>query len=362
MNRIYRAPLIADNGCMRHKQSGMRLDHLQQVARVAIVLPSGVRLASAGVLIDCFERARNWVREQYGAIDILPTADHFDVVELQLLTAARQGVMTEGGARLLASQPLDSSEYDIAAVADHAPEAVSADEHARLSNWLAEQAAGGATIAASGSSVMLAAAAGLLDGHRATGPWPLAERLRERHPAVDFDFDTAVVEDGGVLTSAGAAADFDLAVRLVEAVTSANVAFWLRRVLRLTDARTESADADPLLLRAQHWLADRFSRPIRIDDLAQAMQVSRRTLHRHFLAGTGMTPIGYLQALRIGAAKRMLERTGFSVERIAALVGYGDTAFFREAFRREAGMTPRRWRFEHGLPRAQSGTSAAHRS
>jgi transcriptional regulator GlxA family with amidase domain len=326
----------------------MRLENLEQTARVAIVAPSGVRLGSAGVLIDCFDRASAWVRRQYGAIDVLLGAEHFDIVDVRLLTSAAGSPATESGVRWAASAPLDTGGHHVVVVADHAFGAVDKDEQQRLGRWLAAQAEDGAVIAACGASVALLGETGLLDGRRATAPWMMAGIMRDACPRVRFDFDIATIEDGPFHSSAGAAADFDLAVRLVEAVTSQTVAHWLRRVLSRADAVVGTAETDPLLTRAQHWLTGRLSQPTRIEDLARAMQVSRRTLHRHFVDGTGDTPIAYLQALRIGAAMRMLERTGFSVDRVAALVGYGDTAFFRQAFRRKTGMTPRRWRAEHG--------------
>jgi transcriptional regulator GlxA family with amidase domain len=326
----------------------MRLEDLGQMARIAIIAPSGVRLASAGAMIDCFDRARAWVRRQYGAIDVLLGADRFEVVEMRLLTSAAGPSTTESGIRWAATDPLDAGRYHVVVIADHAFGMVGKDEQQRLGRWLAAQVEDGAVIAACGCSVALLAATGLLDGRRATGPWTIADILRETYPDVRFDFDIAAIDDGAFHSSAGAAADFDLAVRLVEAVTSPLVADWLRRVLTRADAVVGVAETDPLLIRAQYWLAGRLSQPVLIEDLAEAMQVSRRTLHRHFVNGTGDTPIAYLQALRIGAAMRMLERTGFSVDRIAALVGYGDTAFFRLAFRRRTGTTPRRWRAEHG--------------
>jgi transcriptional regulator GlxA family with amidase domain len=103
---------------------------------------------------------------------------------------------------------------------------------------------------------------------------------------------------------------------------------------------------DSLLERAQDWLADRFSQPIRIEELAAAIGVDRRTLHRHFVKGTGQSPIAFLQSLRIEAAKRMLERTSFPIERIASLVGYTDAGFFRGTFHRSTGKNPRRWRLD----------------
>ena len=329
---------------------------LEQVARIAIVAPPGAYFSSVGAYVDMVAIARSYVRRQFGAIDVLPAADRFDVATVALLGLARGTPMGAGGLPIaLGGVAAGAERYDIVVIADHAHEE---DDGLALDpetlGWLRDQHGAGALVAASGAGVVLLAAAGLLDGRAATGPWWLAGALERDHPRVRFDFSRDVTEDEGLFCAIGLAADQALAIRLVERVTSPNTARWLLRRLLAEGAPALSAEialapahaGDPLLERAQHWLAEHFSRPVHVEELAAAMQVSRRTLLRHFTARAGTTPLAYLRMLRIEASKRMLERSPFSIDRIAGLVGYADTGSFRAAFQRLNGRSPGRWRVE----------------
>jgi transcriptional regulator GlxA family with amidase domain len=328
---------------------------LKQVAQIAIVVPPGAYLSSVGAHADMAAIARSYVRRQYGAIDVLPPADRFDVATVTLL--GLHGVPPkDAGGMPVATSGVAAGEatYDIVVIADHAREAAGLVADRRALDWLRDQHRAGALVAGSGAGVALLAAAGLLDGRLATGPWWLAEVLKRDHPHVRFDFSRSVTEDAGLFCALGLAADQALAIRLIERVTSPNTARWLERRLRAEGApETNTAIAavpgaagDPLLERAQYWLAEHFSRPVHIEELAVAMQVSRRTLLRHFTAKAGTTPHAYLRMLRIEAAKRMLERSPFSIDRIAGLVGYADADSFRAAFQSLNGRSPRQWRAE----------------
>jgi transcriptional regulator GlxA family with amidase domain len=333
----------------------MRPDHLGQIARIALVVPPSAYLTSLGAFVDAAASARQYVHRQYGAIDALPTADRFDVAEVSLLGLSPDRQISSGGVRmLLAGEAKGANRYDMVILVDHAVDEAPISAPDEFLQWLAEQRGGGAIIAASGAGVGLLAASGLLEGKVATGPWWMAEYLRERYPKVAFEFGVDTTEDDGIYCSSGSTADAAMAIRLLETVTSHNMAQWLERRLLGKGAAEAAGEAgpspeDPLLQRAQHWLSEHFSRPVRIEELAEAMKVSRRTLVRHFTAGTGMSPIAYLQMLRVEAAKSMLERSPFGIDRIAGLVGYSDVSFFRRTFRRSTGRSPRMWRRERRI-------------
>lgn len=338
---------------MRHETGLMRPDHLGQIARVALVVPPGVYLASLGAFIDSAVAARDYVRRQYGAIDVLPAADRFDVAQVSLLGVSPDRHVVAGDIPIpLAGEAKGATRYDIVILIDHAvDEEMPLPSSDGLCAWLREQHADGAIIAASGAGVALLALSGLLDRRRATGPWWMSDHLQERHPNVAFDFGRHMTEDQRLYCSSGSGADAVMAIRIMETVTSHNMAQWLERRL-LGKGTAEQCEAgpsadDPLLERAEYWLSEHFSRPVRVKHLAAAMKVSRRTLVRHFTAGAGVSPITYLQMLRIEAAKNMLERSPFAIDRIAGLVGYSDVSFFRRAFRRITGYSPQAWRREH---------------
>jgi transcriptional regulator GlxA family with amidase domain len=329
----------------------MRPAQLDQVARVAIIVPPCVRLGSVGVLVDGFEMTRSHIRRQYGAVDNLSSADRFDVSQIGVFAVNANPVKTEGGLIVQAEPIPFGRDFDIIAIADYARIPGADFDSGRVppfEEWLRRQHIGGAIIAACGASVHFLLESGLTDGCRLATPGWLITDLLGNWPNALLDGESATVEEGQFLTGRGGIADYEIVQRLVETVTSRNIGRWLSSHIGLQPESNISAwGPGSLLERAQEWLANRFSQPVRIEDLARDLGVTRRTLHRHFVRGAGLSPVAYLQSLRIEAAKRMLERAAFPIERIAALVGYADTAHFRQAFRKNAGMSPRQWRAVH---------------
>lgn len=327
------------------KQRVMRPFNLSQIARVALVAPPAVRLGSIGILLDCLEMTRSHIWRQYSAIDDLSAADKFDVSRIRLVSVDGRPPRTEGGFAFPVDGGLGDEAYDIVAIADHA----TSDQHYTLDEplpaWVRRQHTRGAVVASCGASVAFLAASGICDGLTVSAPPFLVSRLAARWPAVRFEGGRDTSESENVLSGRGGLADFVVASRLVEVITSRNTARWLDGQLGLSISHQPGhSAADDLFKQAQEWMADRYSQPIRIEEMATALGVDRRTLHRHFVKAAGQSPIAFLQSLRIEAAKRMLERTSFPIERIGALVGYADAAFFRETFRRSTSKNPRDWR------------------
>jgi len=198
------------------------------------------------------------------------------------------------------------------------------------------------------------AAAGLLDGRRATTHWAAADELARRHPAVSVDPDVLYVDDGDVLTSAGAAAGLDLCLHLVRRDHGAAVA---GQTARLSVAPLERAGGqaqfvaheppdprgsslEPLLA----WLAENLHRPLTLAEIACRASMSSRSLSRHFRRQTGTTPLRWVNRHRIRAAQRLLEETDQPVERVGDLVGFDSPTSFRERFREVVGVSPQAYR------------------
>jgi transcriptional regulator GlxA family with amidase domain len=198
------------------------------------------------------------------------------------------------------------------------------------------------------------AAAGLLDGRRATTHWAAAAELARRHPAVTVDRDVLYVDEGDVLTSAGAAAGLDLCLHIVRRDHGAAVA---GRTARLSVAPLERAGGqaqfvaheppapqgsslEPLLA----WLVDNLHRPFTLADIAAHAAMSDRSLSRHFRRQTGTTPLRWMNRQRIRRAQQMLEDTDQPAERIGELVGFTSPTAFRERFREVVGVSPQAYR------------------
>ncbi|WP_210493721.1 helix-turn-helix domain-containing protein [Patulibacter sp. SYSU D01012] len=211
-----------------------------------------------------------------------------------------------------------------------------------------------ARIASICTGAFVLAAAGLLDGLRATTHWAAAELLAARFPQVAVDPDVLYVDNGDVLTSAGAAAGLDLCLHMIRRDHGAAVAADAARAAVMPLERAggqaqfivhRAPDADggslaPLLA----WMEEHAGERHTLEALAARAHMSPRTLSRRFREQTGTTPLQWLHRARLRRAQGLLETTDEPVERIADLVGYGSPTAFRERFRALCGTSPQAYR------------------
>jgi transcriptional regulator GlxA family with amidase domain len=216
----------------------------------------------------------------------------------------------------------------------------------------------GVRIASICSGAFVLAATGLLDGRRATTHWIAAEFFRARFPAVDLDPDVLYVDEGQVLTSAGASAGLDLCLHMIARDYGAAVAadaarlavaplhrsggqaqFILRNQAAVKHI-AERTELDDVLA----WIEQEAHRDVTLHDIAVRAAVSVRTLNRRFQAETGQTPMQWLTGVRVRHAQQLLESTAYGVERVGREVGFTSPANFREQFRRLTGVAPMNYR------------------
>ncbi|MEU6176116.1 helix-turn-helix domain-containing protein [Streptantibioticus parmotrematis] len=212
----------------------------------------------------------------------------------------------------------------------------------------------GARIVSICTGSFVLAAAGLLDGRRATTHWIHADLLAARYPGVTVDADVLYVDEGDVLTSAGKSAGIDLCLHLVRLDHGAAVANALARRLVMPphrDGGQAQFVAPPAVSGQDHPLADllpwvtaRLDEPMTVVDLARQANMSTRTLSRHFNAVTGKTPLQWLLSQRINQAQELLETTDQSIEQIAAQTGMGTAGTLRRHFNRMVGVSPDTYR------------------
>lgn len=219
----------------------------------------------------------------------------------------------------------------------------------RVVQLLPRAAAKGALIAASCSATFFVAAAGLLDGSRATTTWWLMPFFARRFPKVELRADRMLVDGGPVITAGSAFAHADLMLAVVARLTSPSLANLAASYLVL-DTRTSQSrymvmdhlrSFDPLLRALEEFVATNLDRQLSLAELARAAGTSPRTLARRVEASVGMTPQRFVQRIRVARAAHLLETTREPVEEVAARVGYADAAAFRRIFRRHTGTSPR---------------------
>jgi AraC family transcriptional regulator, transcriptional activator FtrA len=212
----------------------------------------------------------------------------------------------------------------------------------------------GARVASLCTGAFVLAAAGLLDGRRATTHWAHARALAARYPRVEVDPDVLYVDNGSVLTSAGKAAAMDLCLHLVRLDHGSSVANTLARTLVVPPHRdggqaqfvttpVPAPDHHPLA-GLLPWAIERLDRPLTVEDLARRANMSARNLGRHFRSVTGTTPLRWLLTQRIRHAQELLETTDDSVDIIAAATGMGTATTLRRHFSRTVGVPPDTYR------------------
>lgn len=239
---------------------------------------------------------------------------------------------------------------------------VAAEPPADLVAAVRQAHANGARVASLCSGAFVLAAAGLLDGRRATTHWLYAQEFRDRFPAVDLDPAVLYIDHGDVLTSAGTTAGIDLCLAMVAADHGADLANTLARRLvapthrsggqaQYVETPAPQAPRDslgPLL----DWMRTHLSEPLSVADLARQANVAERTLIRRFHTAVGTTPGKWLTEQRVLHARRLLETTDLPVERVASAAGLGGAANLRHHFTEVVGVAPSDYRRAFRRPEA----------
>jgi transcriptional regulator GlxA family with amidase domain len=224
------------------------------------------------------------------------------------------------------------------------------DKNRELVPWIRYHYDRGTDVASICTGVFLLAETGLLDGKSATLHWGFADMFRRRYPLVELRQDQMYIDHGRLYCSAGVNAGLDLSLYLVEKYCGRQVAVQSAKAMVLDMGRVSQAPykrfsfrkdhGDPLVLKAQEWLEQHELEPIDYDWLAQELRISRRSLERRFRQSLGLTPLCYLQKLRVERAKALLEEGTLTFSEITYRVGYEDIPFFRKIFVRQTGLRP----------------------
>lgn len=226
-----------------------------------------------------------------------------------------------------------------------------------LSAPLADAFAGirpGSRIASICTGAFVLAAAGLLDGRRATTHWKSSGDFRKLFPAVDLDPDVLYVDGGDVLTSAGCASGIDLCLYMIRCDYGVAVANDIARRTVVPPYREggqaqyihrpvpESQFSSTSTARA--WALERLNLPLTLRELAARESMSVRTFTRRFREEVGISPVQWLTQQRIERARQLLEETDLSIDRIAADAGFGTAASLRQHLQEALGVSPSAYR------------------
>jgi len=205
------------------------------------------------------------------------------------------------------------------------------------------------------TGTFILAAAGLLDGRRATTHWASCERLARTYPRIRVESDPIFIRDGAIYTSAGVTAGMDLALAMVEEDFGRGVALGVARQLVMflqrpggqsqfsTQLAVQTTDRQPLR-ELVGWIADHLDDDLSVPALAARAGMSPRHFARVFAAELQMTPARFVELHRVEAARRRLEESSDGVERVAATCGFGSAEAMRRAFLRTVRVSPADYR------------------
>ncbi len=211
----------------------------------------------------------------------------------------------------------------------------------------------GIRVASICTGAFVLAAAGLLDGRRATTHWLAAPALAARFPAVEIDANVLYVDNEDILTSDGAAAGLDMCLHIVRRDFGASAAANAARLSVMPLERAggqaqfivhETPASVTTLEPVLRWMEEHIAESLTLEDIASKAGTSARTLSRRFLEQTGTTPAQWVVHVRICRAQHLLETTDFSVERVASEVGFESVSSFRERFGRQLHASPASYR------------------
>ena len=224
-----------------------------------------------------------------------------------------------------------------------------------LRRLLTEAHARGATIVGLCLGALVVAESGLLDGRRAVTHWHAVDELAARHPGVEVDGSALYIDHGDVLTSAGTASGLDACLHLVRTRLGAEAANTVARSLVVAPHReggqsqyierpiAARAAADPIATTCK-WALEHLDDDLSVERLATVAHMSRRSFVRNFRAATGSAPGAWVRSRRLDEARRLLETTDLSVDRIAEACGFGSAVTLRQNFASSFASTPTSYR------------------
>ena len=212
----------------------------------------------------------------------------------------------------------------------------------------------GADIAGNCTGTFLLAESGLLDGKVATTHWGYADKFRKSYPQVNLQSDKMVTEQDAIFCAGGGMAWIDLSILLIERYCGHQVASDIAKshVLDFSrpnqtvyaSSRQHKFHQDKDILTVQNYLETHYTQRLTLKQVAQKHNMTERTLIRRFKQACAITPLQYLQGLRLEQARKILETSMASLESIVTSVGYEDLSSFTRLFKKKTGLSPSQYR------------------
>ena len=304
--------------------------------RVAVLAYDGVVLGDLATPLEIFGRVRD--AEGRSCYDVRVCAANEEVESEHLVLKVPWRLSSVARADTVIVPGIDHLERNI-------PPAIS-----RALRSASER---GARIASICTGAFVLARFGLLDGMRATTHWKAAGELARLYPRIKVDAEALYVDNGDVLTSAGAAAGLDLCLHLVRRDYGSSVAAHVARAAVMPLERVggqaqfiehEPPDTSGSMGSLVVWMEHNLKQNLSLAAIARHARMSTRTLSRRFAVQVGLTPAQWVATARVRRAQLLLETTPLSIEDLAAEAGFRSASVLREHFKSTVGVSPIAWR------------------
>ena len=309
------------------------------MTHIAVVVMEGVLDSSLGITLDTLGAAANLVSAQGGTLSIQPVS-----------SGRATHVRTGSGLHLSGLTPQAwARQPDVVLLPGcnvSRPEQLAAwlnqPEVHSVRDWLVGIVPTTRLMASGCVGTFVMAAAGLLNGRAATTTWWLAREFQRLYPDVKLDMKRIVVDEGKYLTAGAALAQIDLTLSVVRRLFGDEIARRSASFMLADERQTQAhfavssvmAQPHPDVTRAERWIHQNLGRAFSIDELADALHLTPRTLARRFVEAIGTPPYHFVQRIRLERAHQLLQTTAEPLQHIAEAVGYQNASTLTRAFKR----------------------------
>lgn len=295
-----------------------------------------------------------------GPMEILTLANSLVAFEhrldISIAAASHQPIQCLGGISMMPQssiQDIDHCDLVIIGAIGH-PDHSPLDFPPEILAWLRKQYQQQAQLVSICTGAFVLAASRLLDGRQATTHWACQSAFKQHYPQVNLAPHKIICQDGALLSSGGASAYQDMSLFLIRKYFGDRVAQICAKAVLMDAERDSQAPyqafqaerqhQDTLVHQLQDWLEKHATEQISVIDMAIEVHLSERQFKRRFKNATGLSPLVYLQTLRMEHAKQCLSNSDASVDSISVQSGYEDVQFFRKLFKRTSHLSPSQYR------------------
>jgi transcriptional regulator GlxA family with amidase domain len=287
-----------------------------------------------------------------------PNSSHYDVEVIMTVSGANVGGVIVSAKRLPAEALADRRPVDTLIIAG-GPIATDCDPEPTFLAAVRRLVRRARRVASICTGTFVLAAAGALNGRRATTHWRWCDRLENDYPLITVEREPFYVRDGNLWTSAGVTAGIDLTLALVRADQGHGAALAVARRLlvflhrpggqrQFTAGDVSSSSANEQMVKLVCWIRENLRRRITVATLADFLHVSQRQLHRVVRREEGVSPAEMVERIRLEAAKHLLESTKLRLPKVTASCGFGSEETMRRTFLHHLGIPPGAYRERFG--------------